>query len=87
MQDIFDEKSNGTLVPGLSPRPTPELEAMQKQENDYLDGFLNLQHCSEIELTKNRKMDDETVGTQTAVSGLTNVSPQSRASMGTAWTN
>ena len=59
---------------------------MQKQENDYLDEFLNLQHYSEIELTKKRNMDDDTVGTQTAVYGLTNVSPQSRASMGTAWT-
>ena len=74
------------LVPGLSPRPTPELEAMQKQENDYLDGYLNLQHYSEIELIKKRKMDDDMVGTQTTVSSLTNVSPKSRASMGTAWT-
>ena len=31
-------------------------------------------------------MDDNTVETQTAVLGLTNVSPQSRAGVGTAWT-
>ena len=45
-----------------------------------------MQHYSEIELTKKRKMDDDTVSTQTAVSGLTNVSPLSCASVGTAWT-
>ena len=86
LQDILDEQSYGALVPGLSPKPTPEFEAMQKQENDYLDGYLNLNHYTEIELSKKRKMDDDTVGARTAMSGLTNVSPQSNQSTGTAWT-
>ena len=87
LQDILDDRSYGTLVPGLSPSPTPKLvEAMQQQENDYLDGYLNLNHYSKIELSKKRKMDDDTVGARTAVSGLTNVSPQSNLSTGTAWT-
>ena len=58
---------------------------MHKQENEYLDGFLNLQHYSEIELTKKRKMDDDTIGARTAVSGLTNVGPQSNASKSNIW--
>ena len=86
LQDISNEQSFSILVPGLSPRPNPELEAMQKQDNDYLDRYLNLQHYLEIELTKKKKMNDDTVGTQTAVSGLTNVSPQSRTSVGNVWT-
>ena len=52
LQDIFNEQSFSILVPGLSPRPTPELEAMQKQKNNYLDRYLNLQHYLEIELTE-----------------------------------
>ena len=86
LQDVLDKQSYAGLVPGLSPRPTPELEALRQQESDYLDGFLNLHHYSEIDLTKKRKMDDDTVGARTAVSGLTNVSPQSNPSNGTAWT-
>ena len=85
LQGIIDEQSYSKLDPGLTPRQTPELEAMHKQENDYLDGFLNLQHYSEIELTKKRKMDDDTIGARTAVSGLTNVSPQSNASTSNIW--
>ena len=85
LQDVLDDQSYGRMVPGLSPKSTPEFDAMRQQENDYLDGFLNLHHYSEIDLTKKRKMDDDTVGARTAVSGLTNVSPQSNRSTGTAW--
>ena len=63
MQGILDNQSFRVLVPGLTLQPTLELEALQKQENDYLDGFLNLQHYSEIYLTKKRKMDNDTAGT------------------------
>ena len=53
------------------------LEAIQS-ESDYLDGFLNLEHCSDMDINKKRKKDDNTVGAHTAISGLTNVSPQSQ---------
>ena len=51
-----------------------------------MDGLLNLEHCTEIELNKNQKKDDETVGTNTTMSVLTNVSPQTQGSQGKgAW--
>ena len=53
-----------------------KLEAIQS-ESDYLDGFLNLEHCSDMDINKKRKKDDDTVGGHTAILGLTNVSPQS----------
>ena len=58
---------------------------MQKQENEYLDGFLNLEHYSELELNKKQKMNDDTVGVKKTVSGLTNVSPQSQNSTVNTW--
>ena len=67
-------------------QPEQELAAKQKQENKYIDSLLNLEHCTEIDITKKRKKDDETVGAHTAVSGLINVSPQTQNSTGTgAW--
>ena len=87
LQGILEETSYNAMGTHLSPTPTPELEAMQQQENNYLDGILNLHHYSEIDLTKKRKMDDDTVGARTAVSGLTNVSPQSHTTTGNAWTS
>ena len=60
---------------------------MLQQENDYLDGLLNLGHCTEIDINKKRKKDDETIGAHTAVSGLTNVSPQTQTTTGSGvWT-
>ena len=64
---------------------TFKLDVIKKQEIGYLDGFLNLDHCSELDLTKKRKKDDHTVGRNTAVSGLTNISPLSTSSAGTTW--
>ena len=55
----------------------PEYDALQKQEK-YLDSLLNLDHWTKIYLSKKWKKDDETVGLCTAVSGLTNVSPQTQ---------
>ena len=60
---------------------------MIQQESDYLDGLLNLEHCTEIDISKKRKKYDETVSAHTAVSGLTNVSPQTQTTTGTSpWT-
>ena len=87
LQGILEETSYDAMGTRLSPTPTPELEAMQQQENNYLDGILNLHHYSEIDLTKKRKMDDDTEGARTAVSGLTNVSPQSHTTTCNAWTS
>ena len=84
---ILTEDSYRALGLGLAPQQEPEYMAMIQQESDYLDGLLNLKHCTEIDITRKRKKDDETVGAQTAVSGLTNVSPQTRTTAGSsAWT-
>ena len=57
---------------------------MLQQENSYLDSLLN--HCTEIGIYKKQKKDNETVGAHTAVSGSTNVSPQTNTTSGTnAW--
>ena len=72
---------------GMSPSTahSPELEAIQKQKSDYLDGFLNLEHCSNLDINRKHKKYDDTVGGHTALSGLTNVSPQSHNSATTTW--
>ena len=46
----FDEPGFGSTL-----QPTFGLEAIQKQESDYLDGFLNLDHCSKLDLSKKAK--------------------------------
>ena len=72
---------------GNPPQPEPEYVAMQQQENEYLDGLLNLEYCTEIDINKKRKKDNKKVGVNTAVLGLTNVSPQTLNTAGTgAWT-
>ena len=71
---------------GKPPQLESEYHAMLKKENEYLDGLLNLEHCTEIDMNKKRKKDDETIGAHTAVSGLTNVSPQTNTTAGSgAW--
>ena len=55
LQGILEETSYDAMGTRLSPTPTPELEAMEQQENNYLDGILNLHHNLEIDLTKKRK--------------------------------
>lgn len=88
MQRVLTLESYKALDMGNPPQHEPEYEAMIKQENEYLDGLLNLEHCTEIDIAKKRKKDDETVGAQTAISGLTNVSPQTQTTAGTSvWTN
>ena len=88
IQRVLTKESYERLSLGNPPQHEPEYEAMIRQESDYLDGLLNLEHCTEIDITKKRKKDDETVGAHTAVLGLTNVSPQSQTTAGTgAWTN
>ena len=54
---------------------------MLQQENSYLDSLLN--HCTEINIYKKQKKDNETVGAHTAVLGLTNVSPQTNTTSST----
>ena len=83
---ILSEDSYRALGLGLAPQQEPEYMAMFQQESDYLDGLLNLKHCTEIDITRKRKKDDKTVGAHTAMSGLTNVSPQTRTTAGSsAW--
>ena len=83
---ILSEDSYRALGLGLAPQQDPEYMAMIQQESNYLDGLLNLKHCTEIDITRKRKKDDETVGAHTAMSGLTNVSPQTRTTAGSsAW--
>ena len=86
LQRMLSQECYEDLGVGNPPQSESELTAMQKQENEYLDGLLNLEHCTEIDISKKREKDDETIGAQTAMSGLTNVSPQTQASTGTgAW--
>ena len=88
IQRILTKESYERLSLGSPPQHEPEYEAMIRQESDYLNGLLNLEHCTEIDITKKRKKDDETVGAHTAMSGLTNVSPQTQTTAGTgAWIN
>ena len=47
--------SYNSLGLGNPPQPEPEYVAMQQQENNYLDGLLNLEHCTEIDINKKRK--------------------------------
>ena len=75
LQQVLTPESYKNFGLGNLPQPKPEYVAMQHQENKYLDGLLNLEHCTEIDINKKRKKDDETVGANTAVSGITNVSP------------
>ena len=87
LQQVLTMDSYNSLGLGNPPQPEPEYVAMQQQENDYLDGLLNLEHYTEIDINKKRKKDDEMVGANTAVLGLTNVSPQTLTTVGTgAWT-
>ena len=87
LQQVLTLDSYNLLGLGYPPQPEPEYIAMQQQENNYLDGLFNLEHCTEIDINKKRKKDDETVGANTAVLGLTNVSPQTLTTIGRgAWT-
>ena len=69
LQGLLSLECFETLGLGNPPQSEPELIAMQKQENKYLDRLLNLKYCTEIDITKKRKKDDETVGANTAVQG------------------
>lgn len=86
LRRVLTKDSFESLGLGNPPQHEPEYVAMLQQENEYLDGLLNLGHCTEIDINKKRKKDDETVGAHTAVSGLTNVSPQTQTTAGSgAW--
>ena len=86
LRRVLTPESFDSLGLGNPPQHEPEYVAMVQQEKDYLDGLLNLGHCTEIDINKKRKKDDETIGAHTAVSGLTNVSPQTQTTTGTgAW--
>ena len=86
LRQVLTPESFDSLGLGNPPQHEPEYVAMVQQEKDYLDGLLNLGHCTEIDINKKRKKDDETIGAHTAVSGLTNVSPQMQTTTGTgAW--
>ena len=86
LQSMLSQECYKALGFGNPLQPEPEFVAMQKQENEYLDGLLNLEHGTEIDINKKRKKDDKTVGAHTAMLGLANVSPLTQASTGTgAW--
>ena len=86
LRRVLTKESMDALGMGDPPQQESEYAAMLQQENEYLDGLLNLKHCTEIDIHKKRKKDDETIGAHTAVSGLTNVSPQTNTTVGSgAW--
>ena len=70
---------------GNSTQHSPKFEAVQKQEIDYLNRFLYLDHCSNLDINRKQKKDDDTVGGHTAMSGLTIFSPQLYISATTTW--
>ena len=71
LQNMLEPECYEKLGLGNPPQPEMELVAMQKQEKEYLDSMLNLEHCTAINITKKIKKDEKTVGPHTAVSGLT----------------
>ena len=81
---MMEEDSYNALQIGNPPQPELELLAMRKQEHKYLDGILNLEHCIEIDITKNRKKDDKTMGAHTAVSGPPMSAPKRKQALAQA---
>ena len=84
LQELLTKASFTSLGIGNPPQHKPEYVAMLQQENSYLDSLLD--HCTEIDINKKQKKEDETVGAHTAVPGLTNISPQMNTTSSTnAW--
>ena len=55
LKSMFTPESYKSLGLGNLPQPELEFVAMQKQENEYLGGLLNLEHCTEIDINRKKK--------------------------------